>query len=114
MAKLTNTQVQELTALNAIKKIVAKVKEESGGQYQGFHSVYSGFFTYLQSEEFSKPALDKKAVIDLLNGMTGKGMIAQRAVKGGYLILLPEDVKGRKPEDKTNTAAKTFAQKYGL
>lgn len=113
MAKLTNTQVQELAALSAIKKIVAKVKQESGGQYQGFHSVYSGFFSYLQSEAFCKPALDKKGVIDLLNGMTAKGMIAQRAVKGGYLIILPEDVRGKTAE-KTDDAAKKFAEKYGL
>ncbi len=85
---MKNLSVQ-VSIMNDVKKAIANTKKSTKGKYSGFHSVYSGFWNYCKSTY----GLTSEELSDILKTLQKDGKISQRGVKGGYLILLPEDVK---------------------
>jgi hypothetical protein len=83
---MAKTQTVAEAIMADIMKAVANTKAGPDG-YKGFHSVFSGFWTY----ERSKHNLTGDELSDILKALTKEGKIAQRGVKGGYLIFLAAD-----------------------
>lgn len=112
--KINEKISKEVMVMSIIKKLVGIVKESTNGERTGFHSVY-GFKVGEQRVEFFKNTCKKleltsAELITILKALAEAKKIYQFPVKGGYFLVLPEDIKTKTPAVKATKSFDIFEE----